>query len=288
MNSKEVLLLLNMVKGIGPREIKGLLSYFGNVSKIFKDKQGLDRILGRDLAVKVLRLRDDLYFKQELRFIEKQDIQVITLLDREYPGLLKEIYSPPLVLYIKGDSNILKGSCLGIVGSRKASVEGLKNAREFAYKLSSLGFTIVSGLARGIDTAAHKGCLEARGRTAAVLGSGLFRIYPAENRDLFESIVQKGCVVSEFPLRAGPLRENFPRRNRIISGLSLGTLIVEAALKSGALITANFALEQGREVFALPGKVGFELGKGANSLIKQGAVLAEEVQDILEGLNVNL
>ncbi len=277
-----------MIKGIGPVKINNLLTSFKDVREIFKNKEQVKRILGEKITCRVFSKKSWKYLKEELYYIKKYDIEIVTILDRDYPLLLKQIYSPPIVLYIKGNKQIINNRCLGVVGSRRASSYGIKNARTLSYDLVQSGFTVVSGLARGIDTAAHKGCLQARGETIAVLGSGLLDIYPRENQILSAKIQQKGCIISEFSLKSRPARENFPRRNRIISGLSLGTLIVEAALPSGALITANFALEQGREVFALPGRIDSDVGKGVNYLIKQGAVLVENVQDILEELNMYL
>jgi DNA processing protein len=188
------------------------------------------------------------------------------------------------VLYVKGKLQPQDKYSIGIVGSRRASFYGLSSAERFASDLSALGYTVISGMARGIDTSSHKGALKAGGRTIAVMGSGFNQIYPSENKGLSEEIAQNGAVISEFPLDVLPLKQNFPRRNRVISGLSLGVLVVEAARNSGALITADFALEQGREVFALPGKVDSGTSFGTNGLIKQGAKLVSCVEDIIEEL----
>jgi len=205
--------------------------------------------------------------------------------DEGYPKLLREIYDPPPVLYVRGDLQP-EERFFAIVGSRRASPYGLKVASEMAEHLTTYGFTIVSGFARGIDTAAHRGALRAKGRTVAVLGSGLSKIYPPENRDLANEVSLSGALVSEFPMTYPVLPENFPRRNRVISGLSLGVLVVEADEKSGALITADLALEQGREVFAIPGRVDSPLSRGTHRLIQQGAKLVREVSDILEELKI--
>jgi len=218
---------------------------------------------------------------------ERDTIQILRLTDGGYPPLLKEIATPPSELYLKG--SLPTSQCLAIVGTRQASPYGLRLAEKLAKEAAHAGLAIVSGLARGIDTAAHRGALAGNGVTVAVLGSGLLDPYPPENRRLSEEMVEKGgCLVSEFPLTAPPLPENFPRRNRIISGLSLGVLVVEADEQSGALITANFALEQGREVFACPGPMDSVLSRGCHRLIQQGAKLVIDLQDIVDELKIPL
>lgn len=214
----------------------------------------------------------------------KNKIRALRLTDEGYPTNLKYIYDPPPALYIKGNIIPQDNIAIAIVGSRQASYYGLKNAQELAFELAAKGITIISGLARGVDSAAHRGALKAGGRTIAVLGSGLNMIYPVENKGLAEEISQNGAVISEFSQDTPPHRQNFPRRNRIISGLSLGVLVVEAAKRSGALITVGFALEQGREVFALPGKIDSFTSQGTHDLIKQGAKLVESTEDIIEEL----
>ena len=214
----------------------------------------------------------------------KNKIRELRLTDEGYPTNLKYIYDPPPALYIKGNIIPQDNIAIAIVGSRQASYYGLKNAQELAFELAAKGITIISGLARGVDSAAHRGALKAKGRTIAVLGSGLNMIYPVENKGLAEEISQNGAVISEFSQDTPPHRQNFPRRNRIISGLSLGVLVVEAAKRSGALITVGFALEQGREVFALPGKIDSFTSQGTHDLIKQGAKLVESTEDIIEEL----
>jgi len=199
---------------------------------------------------------------------------------------LKNIYDPPVALYVKGEILPEDDIAIAIVGSRKASFYGMQTAERLGYELASRGVTIVSGMARGIDSSAHRGALKANKRTIAVLGSGLANIYPEEHIILAEEISSKGAVISEFAMETIPDRGNFPKRNRIISGLSKGVVVVEAAQKSGALITADCALEQGKEVFAVPGKVDSLTSKGTNGLIKQGAKLAETVEDVLEELNL--
>jgi DNA processing protein len=204
--------------------------------------------------------------------------------DERFPQLLGQISNPPLLLYVDGNVDILHLPALAIVGSRNPSKGGERNAYEFAQHLASVGFTIVSGLAQGIDTAAHRGALAAGGRTIAFLGHGVDRVYPASNKALAEEIAATGALVSEFPLGTHPQRELFPQRNRLISGLSLGTLVVEAARRSGSLITARLAGEQGREVFALPGSIHNPLARGCHQLIRQGAKLVETSEDIVAEL----
>ena len=211
-------------------------------------------------------------------------IKVLSLTDKDYPTNLKYIYDPPSTLYVEGKIIPEDNIAIAIVGSRRATHYGLQNAQKLAYELAAKGISIISGLARGVDSAAHRGALRAGGRTIAVLGSGLNVIYPRENKALAREIAQNGAVISEFPEDTPPFKENFPRRNRIISGLSLGVVVVEAAKRSGALITANCALEQGREVFALPGKIDSFTSQGTHNLIKDGAKLVESSEDIIEEL----
>jgi len=222
----------------------------------------------------------------ESRLIKKENVKIITIKDAEYPVNLKEIHDPPAALYVKGELKKEDKLSIAIVGSRHSSNYGRDTAERLARELAQLGITVVSGMARGIDTSAHNGALNSKGRTIAVLGSGLANIYPPENKALFYKIAESGAVISEFPMTMPPLAANFPRRNRIISGLSLGTVIVEAAQKSGALITARCAYEQGREVFSVPGEAGRITAFGTNQLIKDGAKLVETAEDILEELTV--
>ena len=215
-------------------------------------------------------------------------VKEISITSEEYPKRLKNIYGPPPLLYVRGEIIPDDEIAVAVVGSRKASVYGLQTCEKLAYELASRGVTIVSGLARGIDSAAHRGALKAGGRTIAVFGCGINRIYPAENKALASQIEKNGALVSELPGETRPERFNFPKRNRIISGLSLGTVVVEAAKKSGSLITAACALEQGREVFAVPGKINSGTSAGVHGLIKDGAKLIDGVDDIIEELNLTL
>ncbi len=212
------------------------------------------------------------------------DIRKITINDPEYPAQLKNIHKPPQQLYVNGSLLPQKNVAIAIVGSRRASLYGIQMSEKLGYELAERGVTVVSGMARGIDTAAHRGALKARGRTIAVMGSGHGHIYPSENKELYQEIVKTGAVITEFADDVAPQPFHFPMRNRIISGLSLGVVVVEAAKDSGALITAELAAEQGREVFAVPGKVSSTTSSGTNALIKDGARLVETVDDILDEL----
>jgi DNA processing protein len=215
-------------------------------------------------------------------------IYTIAINDDEYPALLKNIHSPPRELYVKGSFKKFEdGNAVAMVGSRRASLYGLEMAEKLAYDLAIRGVTIISGMARGIDSAAHNGALRAKGRTIAVMGSGHNHIYPPENKKLYEQIAGNGAVITEFEDDVLPLAQNFPIRNRIISGMSLGLVVVEAAKNSGALITADFALEQGREVFAVPGKISSLTSEGTHALIKDGAKLVQTADDILEELKLH-
>jgi DNA processing protein len=286
--AKKGSILINLLKFLTPQKTEAIISYLSDPDKIFevkmKDLQGVSLLSNKDVE-KILLMRDSGTLEKELKLLEKEKIEAIDIFDATYPALLKEISHPPLVLYAKGNVDVLNKFLFAIVGTRIPTLYGISMAEELSYKLSSLGLVIVSGLARGIDTAAHRGAIKT-GETVAVLGSGLLNIYPPENKSLAEQIISKGVIISEFPLKQPPLKENFPRRNRIISGLSKGVLIIEAALRSGALITAHHALEQNREVFALPGKADSPLSKGTHLLIKEGAKLVDSIEDIVEELNL--
>jgi len=286
----ERLIILNIVEDIGSIRTQSLLKHFGSLEKVFKaDETEIGQIkeIGQIRAAKIPQAIKKINLNKELDLIKKHSVKVITFLDKDYPENLKNIYDPPVVLYVKGKILPEDKLAIAIVGSRLASFYGLQTAEKLGFELASHGITVVSGLARGIDSSSHKGALKAKKRTIAVLGSGLAHIYPEEHKDLAERISESGAVISEFPMNTIPDKWNFPRRNRIISGLSLGVVCVEAAEKSGALITCDCALEQGREVFAVPGKVDSMTSKGTNKLIKQGAKLAQGVEDILEELNLS-
>jgi len=290
MTDLEALIGLNKVCDIGTIRLGKLLNYFDkpeNILKASQDKLMAISGIGENLAHQICSLTKE-EIDRELELAKKYNLKIMTLDDQGYPENLKNIPDPPIVLYIKGTLKSEDKFSIAIVGSRRASFYGLTLAESFAADLSNFGFTIVSGMARGIDTCAHRGALKQGGSTIAVMGSGFNHIYPPENKKLTEEIIKNGAVISEFPIDTGPLKQNFPRRNRVISGLSLGVLVAEAARNSGALITADFALEQGREVFALPGKVDSRTSFGTNGLIKQGAKLVSNVEDILEEFHLQI
>jgi len=277
---------LNMTPGVGPRAAARLLERFGSAEAVFGAlRSELERLRLRPEAVESIALRD----RMEAAGLELErvralaDADVLVLDDGAYPELLREIADPPVTLYVRGQwRECLEAPCVGVVGSRRASTYGQNVAASLARELASRGVTVVSGLARGIDAAAHRGALEAGGRTAAVLGTGLDEVYPRDHRRLSEEILAGGgALVTQFPLGTPPVAENFPYRNRIISGLSLGVVVVEASENSGSLITARLALEQGREVFAVPGNITSRNSFGTNYLIKSaGAKLVQQWQDV--------
>ncbi|PIQ90764.1 MAG: DNA-protecting protein DprA [Candidatus Omnitrophica bacterium CG11_big_fil_rev_8_21_14_0_20_41_12] len=286
MNNLEALVSLNLIPQIGSVCLENLLKYFQQPQDIFKaGRKDLVAAAGERLGENIVSF-DTRLLAKDLLLAKKSGIKIITLFCQDYPRALKDIPGKPIVLYVLGDITEQDNLAFGIVGSRRASLYGLNSATTFASQLSAYGITIVSGMARGVDTYAHRGALKVKGRTIAVMGSGFNNIYPEENADLAKEISLSGAVVSEFPMEAEPLPMNFPRRNRIISGLSRGILITEAARNSGALITADFALEQGREVFALPGRIDSCGSSGTNTLLKQGAKLVTCCDDILEELNL--
>ncbi len=288
MNAFESLVSLNLIPQIGSVRLEALLKHFGKPENIFKATRKDLAAASTDQIGQGIASFDFKRLVNDLAAAKKLGVNIITLFDRDYPQNLKEIPGAPLVLYVLGKIALEDNLSFGIVGSRRASFYGLINAEKFASGLSGQGVTIVSGMARGVDTYAHRGALKAQGRTIAVMGSGFNHIYPPENAGLAKKIALSGAVISEFPMDTKPLAQNFPRRNRLISGLSLGVLITEAAKNSGAMITADFALEQGRDVFALPGRIDALESMGTNALIKQGAKLVTCCEDILEELNLGI
>ncbi len=285
MTSREAYIALNLIDGIGPVRVRALLERFDRPENILEaSRPDLMQVngVGAEVARNITDWRETVKLDEELARIEKAGVQVVTREDAGYPKNLREIYDPPLVLYVRGTLTERDALAIGIVGSRRTTLYGQEMSRKLAYQLARVGVTVVSGLARGIDTAAHTGALQAKGRTVAVIGCGIDTVYPPENKKLADEIAAKGgAVVSEFPFGVKPDRQNFPMRNRIISGWSLGVVVVEANLKSGALITAKQAMEQGREVFAVPGRADSILSRGTNRLIKDGAKLTEDAEDIL-------
>lgn len=279
---------LDQTVGVGPAIARRLLGSIGLPQEIFAAAFGtLSKVVPEQLARALLsppdaRLQELIARTQE--WVAQPGNAVVTLADSAYPASLLEIPDPPVMLYAKGRLALLQAHAIAIVGSRHATGEGLGNAERFGAALSEVGLTVVSGLALGIDAAAHQGGLRGIGSTVAVIGTGADLVYPARNRDLAHRIAAEGCIVSEFPLGTAAAEGNFPRRNRIISGLSKGTLVVEAAVRSGTLITARMALEQGRDVFAIPGSIHSPVARGCHQLIRQGAKLVESATDILEEL----
>lgn len=276
-------LALCRTPAIGTPKLYRLLEYFRTPENIFNaGKDLLAEFFLTDECLQYFHRPDWRDVEADLRWMEVNNNYFIPVSSPDYPSLLKQIPDPPIGLYVRGDKGVLNSLQIGMVGSRNPTPSGKRTAHEFARGLTELGITITSGLAVGIDTAAHTGALESGGRTIAVLGNGLNTVYPKRNSKLAEQICGNGLLVSEFPLDHKPVASNFPRRNRIISGLSIGVLIVEAALRSGSLITARHALEQGREVFAIPGSIHNPLAQGCHALIQQGAKLTEKIRDIVE------
>jgi DNA processing protein len=285
MEQDKYLVWLSGLKHLGGLRIRRLIEHFGSAKSVWeaggedlKKVKGIDRELSRI----ILASKNEERLKHNMDSLKRHGISTIPLSSVRYPDLLKEIYNPPYLLYVKGNSGVLKRNCIAIVGSRNASYYGKKVAFKLAGQLARAGFTIVSGLARGIDSYAHKGALAVGGSTIAVMGNGLDVIYPREKFQLMKEIPNDGLLLSEYPPGTSPLKGNFPARNRLISGLSLGVVVVEASERSGALITADFALEQNREVFAVPGNINSATSAGTNNLIKEGAKIVNGVEDILE------
>lgn len=278
------------VEGLGAVRIAKLLEYFGSAREVFKSSEEQlksSKILPKKAIENLLVSRENINKIQEnYHKLKEQNIRFITTEDEEYPEKLKHIYNPPQGLYIRGNILNLDIPTVAIVGARNCSYYGKETAKKAAMELAKKGVTIISGLAAGIDTSAHIGTLEACGKTVAVLGNGINLCYPKENVKVYQNILKKGSIISEFPLNSPPLALHFPQRNRIISGLADVILVVEAKLKSGSLITADLALEQGKEVLAVPGRIYDALSEGCNSLIKQGAGIYTNVDDIVELLTI--
>jgi DNA processing protein len=282
-------LALSLIRGLGGESARRLLKEFGSPEAVFAASPGsLRSVVKAEVAAEIGKgIADDL-LAPTLAWLEDGNNRIVTLADSDYPQALLNIPDPPLLLYVKGRLDLLNRPALAVVGSRNATPQGIHNAEAFAQSLSDSGLCVISGMAHGIDAAAHRGALRCQGNNCGssigVVGTGLDKVYPAANRDLAHALASQGALISEFPLGTPPLAANFPRRNRIISGMSAGCLVVEASLQSGSLITARLALEQGRDVFAIPGSIHAPQSKGCHALLKQGAKLVETAQDILEEL----
>jgi DNA processing protein len=280
----------NIAPTIGPAKVRALLDHFGDLEAAWRaDTRELKHAgLDRRAVQNLVKTRNRLDLDAEMAKLEKHHVTALTWEDDAYPPLLRQIYNPPPVLYVRGELVPDDEWAVAVVGTRKATMYGKQVARMLTQDLARSRATVVSGLARGIDSVAHRAALDVGGRTIAVMACGLDRIYPPEHRDLAHAIIENGALVSDYPLGVPPDATNFPPRNRIISGLSLGVVVVEAGQRSGALITVNFALDQGREVFAVPGNIVNRSSAGCNRLIHDGAKMVLGIEDVLEELNLTM
>lgn len=284
MDPREALVALNLIEGVGPVRVRQLLEHFGDAPAVLQASVGqLEQVrgIGGDTARAIARWEQTVDLVGELRRVNEYGCRIVTPADAEYPDLLRQIYDPPIVLYVNGALTARDKNAVAMVGTRQTTHYGLEAARKLAYQLAYVGVTVVSGGARGIDTAAHQGALTAKGRTVAVLGTGINQVFPPENAELFERVAAQGAVLTQFPFNRPADRQSFPIRNRIVAGMTLGTVVIEAHLNSGAMITANFATEYGRQVFAVPGRIDSPRSKGCHELIKKGAKLCEGAEDVL-------
>ncbi len=280
-------LRLIMAPGVGTAHFIRLLARFHSPTEVLRASEGaLREVVGPTLAQRISQYTDTADVDAQERRMDEFKVSLVTLEDPAYPVRLAEIYDPPLALFVRGEFHQQDETCVAVVGTRRATPYGIRMAEKFGRELAAQGITVVSGMAMGIDSAAHRGAIDAGGRTIAVLGCGVDVVYPPQNAELMNEITQHGCVISQFMMGTKPSPGHFPYRNRIISGLTLGTLVVEAPPDSGALITARQAAEQGREVFAVPGQVGVRNSEGPHALIREGAKLAETVEDILVELEL--
>jgi DNA processing protein len=278
---------LSLTPGLGAQGLRKLLGAFGMPQQVLAAGHGaLARIVSAEVAQRIRSDTGAAAAGATLEWAGQDGHAILTLADEDYPPQLLQIADPPALLYLRGRRELIANACIAVVGSRNATPQGAANAEQFSRSFSRAGLTIVSGLALGIDAAAHRGGLDGAGSTIAVVGTGADLLYPPGNQSLGERIARDGLIISEFPLGAPPNAHNFPRRNRVIAGLSRGCLVVEAALSSGSLITARLAADQGREVFAIPGSIHSPVSKGCHALIKQGAKLVESAQDLLEELGM--
>jgi DNA processing protein len=288
MDSKQAYITLNLLPNTGPTRVRRLLQHFGSAETILsasaKDLRAV-RGIGKETAEGIVNWRTRIDLQAELDKIQSRAISIITPEDDNYPCLLREIYDPPIALYVWGHLKKSDSEAISIVGSRQATHYGKQTARKFGFQLAHAGLCVISGLARGIDSAAHEGALASGGRTIAVLGSGLGHLYPPENQVLAERIAKNGAVISEFPVDFPPQKRSFPQRNRIVAGWARGTLVIEAAANSGALITARQASDCNRDVYAVPGQIDRPTSRGANRLIQQGAKLVLDAGDIIEEMS---
>jgi len=285
MNNRDAFITLNVMERVGPVRVRAMIEHLGSVQAIFEataEQLGEVKGIGPSVAKSIINQRRNISVENELKIAAKYDVRIITQEDAEYPERLKVIHDPPLALYVLGKMIPEDKHAIAMVGSRRCSHYGIQIADRLAYQLGNAGFCVVSGLARGIDTAAHQGALKSDGRTIAVLGSAIDQLYPKENTDLARQIVKYGAVISEFPFGTTPSRTTFPMRNRIVTGMSMGILVVEASRQSGAMISVDEATSQGRQVFAVPGRIDNPGASGCHMLIKQGAKLVEDVRDITE------
>jgi len=286
-NEQREWLTLAMVPGVGTGKFIQLLARFRTPGDVLRaSRTALEAVVGPALSKRISTYGEAVDVAAQERAMQGRGANLITLDDDQYPSRLAEIYDPPLVLFTRGELLEQDQHCVAIVGTRRPTPYGIRMAEKFGRELAARGVTVVSGLAAGVDTAAHRGAIDAGGRTIAVLGCGVDVIYPKQNADLYDTIAENGVVMTQFAMGTEPRGTHFPARNRIISGLSLGTLVVEAPMRSGALITARQAAEQGREVFAVPGNLDIRNSAGPHSLIREGAKLVETVEDILVELQI--
>lgn len=287
MTRTEAYLALNLIPNIGPVRVRKLLQAFSSPERILsasaKEIRSVEGF-GEDLTAALVGWQNTCDLTRELRRIQEENLTILTQEDENYPALLKELYDPPIVLYVRGEITARDRHAIAIVGSRRATNYGMTIAKKLGFQLAYAGYTVVSGLARGVDTAAHEGALASTGRTIAVIGAGHGKLYPPENQGLADRIAQQGAVVSQFPVDTPPDKQTFPTRNRVVSGWSSGVVVVEAPLRSGSLITAGQALEQNRTVYAVPGNIDRPTSQGCNRLIQEGAKLIMDGSDVIDDL----
>ena len=279
-------LALTRIRQIRPPLLKDLMAW--DIEEVFASRGSSPRGLPQDTRRAIRSFSEWDWVREELERIDRHGVRIVTIKDSAYPKLLRHIYDPPPVLYVKGRLDDGGEVCVGVVGTRRPSHYGLSMAERISSELASRGISVVSGMARGCDSQAHRGAISAGGRTIAVVGCGIDVVYPSENRALYREIAERGCILSEFPFSTPPFRQNFPRRNRIISGMSLGVVVVEAPARSGAIMTARLALEHNRDVFAIPGQADSRRSAGTNRLIKEGAMLVESADDIISALGLDV